>query len=266
VKKTFAILFLVFNVILVQAQNDSIAAYRISSVVVSVTGGVAIPVGTFANFETDPDSYTDYIAGHSLEGLDAAFRLDYFIFKNFGISLRLSTSKAKAAEPDSASLFYDPCPWCHGMGGGTRLISYQYETGEWKTMTAIAGLAARLQDENVAFTFRISGGLMQITSPNTEMQMEKYFWQIGYPITYYSMTKKQPSVTTNAFVAGVGFDAGFSLGKRLALLFAFDFLKTRATFNGEYEFGSSKESYHIGKNISLFCVNAGLSYSFKSIP
>jgi len=259
-------IYLVCLSLAVHGQVDS-DIYHKNSLLIALSAGGTYPIGKFAKFEIDSSEYTENIAGAALTGFNVRLNTDYFLNQDFGIAFCFQHSKINSKNPTSGELFYDPRPWSQGLGGGSKQVSYNYNTGDWKISELTTGIVAKASAEYVDFYCRVNGGLIIVVSPKTELVESKYIWQMGQPNEYYTKTSVQPSAQSYSFCGSVQADARFSLNarKKIFLLVSIEYLTSHcvlhAVRNSVYSSGSQSEyKFSFSKNVNTFGINAGIAW------
>jgi hypothetical protein len=178
----FPIIFLI-SIILSTAQVDTLSFQTNHKIIFSISAGLAIPIGKFSYFKTDFNSFTENIAGHASLGFNGKFDMTYLFSKDLGFICMLYSSVNKAEIPDSVDLF--PPPYSPpALGGGSRMLSYKYTTKTWYINGVLAGPVVMIENDNMNFTFRLTGGIQQVQSPETRLDEKGYNWQIDWPAVH----------------------------------------------------------------------------------
>lgn len=256
----------------VKAQGDTLSMSENRKLIFSISGGIAIPVGKFSTFEINPKTYTENIVGVAGIGYNGKLQVMYLFTKSIGVSCMLYSSVNKGQAVDSADLFYDP--YSHGLGGGSYVTSYNYSTKSWYTDAVLAGIVIVAKKGNPILNFRISAGAQKVQSPESELSVSGFSWQMNWNSDYpYDYNIVQPSMISNNFIFNTGMDIQIFIGKRLGIYTSMDFFASHASFSGQSTyhgnyFNSVEQVYYeeskpisFSKNISLLNFNVGLNYA-----
>jgi len=278
-KSSHAILLIPFLLCchFIHAQVDSNSTKFFHKIKLSISGGIAFPVGKFSTFEIeDSTKYTENIAGIAGQGYNAKLQAVYQFSKSFGVNMMVYTSVNKGKAVDEDDLFYDPQPYSHGLGGGSVRTSYTYATEDWHTSSILAGIVIIASKDNPIISFRINGGVQKVQSPESQLSVSGYIWQLSWPGEHpYQTHEIQPSMTSTHFVINLGSDIEFLVAKNWNVIGSIDYIISRASFSGQssytgfYTTDSGQYYYEnsgttsFEKNISLINVNLGISYAFK---
>ena len=212
------------------AQVDSIARKGHHKFLLAFSSGVAIPVGTFAEFEVDPYKYPSNISGVAGTGFNARVQVVYLTSRNFGFSGMFYSSYNIAQDLHKVDLFSGPAK--HGQGGGYYQQSYTYETSNWQSYSFLAGLVGVAYFDPAIINFRMSGGIQYALSPESNL---KEGGVIIDPPDFYRTNKYtvQPSMTSYNYVINLGVDFQVPIHNKWGIIMSVDYFTSHASFNGE---------------------------------
>jgi hypothetical protein len=278
-KKTF-FLFILLNLFqhFSFAQKDSLQNNPKYKMIISLSGGTAIPEGAFGKFESQnaPYIYTGgNIAGAAAIGYYGKFDFSYLFHKNFGLtamlcssvnsSKDLTTNESKSPQQSS------------GGGAGFKVTSYKQDSKEWRTNGALIGIYAQTNYQSLSFDIRFSVGAQQVISPEAHLYEEGYLWHTGQGITgYYSHVETQPYLISYNVAANLGMNISYNISKKLKVRIGIENYFSQAQFEGELtyttvtnntngstEYSESKQGLYFVKKVLFLGLNAGISYVIK---
>jgi len=273
-KKTFIILITLslFQQVCF-SQADTTTAKLNHKLIISISGGTAIPEGVFSKFENINIPYISKggnFAGGASIGYFGKLDVNYLIRKHFGVTAMLYSTVNRGKELTSEE--FKP-PVSLGMGGGFRTTSYTNDSKQWLTNGALIGVFAETGNKSVLFDFKICLGVQQSKSPEAHIYEEGYNWLMGITTSTYDHVQTQPSLTSYNFVGNLGIDMRVGISKKIKAKIGIDNFFSRATFvgnqtssldvnfsdgtNGHYE---GTRDFSFTKNIFLLCLSAGLCY------
>ena len=255
------------------SQRDSSKLKSYDKIIVYISGGLTIPTGNITMFEGY--SYPDInYAGTAKLGYNGRLNMFYLLSENFGLALSLFETNNKANSPDSADLFRN-C-YCGGLGGGSVMQNYTYNSSTWLTRGFLLGLTSAIHSGKMSLMIRVTPGFQKVESPETQIYQEGYIWQLNWNTTYkYADTQTQPSLKSDYnFVFNCGADLFFELNKSIRFIFGMDYFTSHSTFKGMMDYKSysgysqsnfeSQSSFSFSKDISLFNFNLGIGYVITS--
>lgn len=274
------ILFVILNYFqnLAFGQLDTLHAKTNDKMVLSFSGGAALPFGVFDEFEKTEATIDNgkNIAGGALIGYYGKVDFKYYFAKNFGLLAIFYSSVNNASDPGSdfvGSGIGDG----NGLGGGATQIGYSYKTNIWQTNSVLVGLNARPKIGFFNFDIWMSLGLQQVNSPETILIETGYTWGWS-PSGNYSFTieTRQPKMTSYNFVANIGIGGAINLSGKFKLKIGFEGLFSQASFeasqtiisdddfgNGNIQHYEKEQSLNFKKSVSVFCLGVGICYVLK---
>jgi hypothetical protein len=277
-KKTFFI-FILLNLFqhFCFAQKDSLANNTKYKMMISISGGAAIPEAAFAKFESQNTPYIftgGNISGAAANGYYGKLDLSYLFHKHFGLTATIYSSVNSSKPLLSGEL---EAPRSNSMGGGYKVTSYKQTSKEWQTSGALIGIYAETNYQNMAFDIRFSVGLQQVISPEAHIYEEGYLWQTGQGITgYYSHIETQPRLISYNVAANLGMNISYRISKKLKARIGIENYFSQAEFEGELTYTTdinktngtnehyeSKQELYFVKKILILGLNAGISYVIK---
>jgi hypothetical protein len=272
-RNAILIVILFFTFIQSKGQSDTVMNESDHKINFSISGGVAIPVGNFSEYDLDTHSSTKNLTGVASEGFNGKLEFGYLFSKNFGVTSMFYSSFNKASI-DSADLYNQS--FSTALGGGTRILTSEYQSEEWITTSFLAGLILRPNTKNVIINFKITGGIQKVQTPEARLYESGFTWQLNWPNNHpFTSTIIQPSMISYNFVFDLGLNLQNNLSKKIGLVYGMDYMISRATFSGEKSYATDSndginQTHYDGKypiefaqNIALLNFNIGLSYMFK---
>ena len=263
---------LMFVITISKSQTDSIIKKGNKRFIVSVAGGITMPFGVFAQYESENPTN---IAGIAKRGFYYKFNFDYTFSKHGGITLVGYSSKNSTSLLTTAQLTQ---PFSGGLGGGSVPSSFNYTSNNWYTNAILVGLFGVKEEKYVTFNFRLSAGIQQVVSPESEEECTGYIWDGASRIHYpYDDKNFQPKLYSSNAVLNLGIDAVFTIYKGLKVKIGSELFLSQAKFNGSQtitndgmaEFTNTpyhtvvQQNISFTKNIYLFCFNGGISYVIR---
>lgn len=247
--------------------------------IISISGGVAIPSGVFREYEktTALTNQAINIAGGAKVGYYGKFEIKYLFSKHTGVIGMLYSSINKASSPKEFELFYEQPESVPALGGGYYRHLNNYDITNWKTFGLLTGMYRAERFYFLNFNFKLSVGIQGVKSPETKVdENDAVRW--GGSISSTNTTQTfQPSITSYNFMANVGIDISLNISKRFRFKIGWDEFVSQALFkgnqtsvsdyiynyNGTSEHKETEQNVAFSKNIYLTCFNAGLSYVIK---
>lgn len=262
-KVLFLILFSTISIVVYGQEqqtstNDSPKSY------ISIGGGVSIPIGDFATFDTLPlgalgNSYFgEYnLAGEAKTGLLWKISAGYSFSKHFGI----------------AGMFYSGSNKGNSNLGNKILgVSATNKVDSWKQSGFLLGLSADIPFPGLTLGFRLMGGLQNSISPEASVTLQHYDYSGFHTDTY-----AQPEMSSLNFVFCEAIDVRIRAGKKIGFVIGFEHITSHAAFSDEIEI--TLESYNLitseqwsfndtqqvfyEKQFSIITVNLGIAYLFN---
>ena len=216
-----------------KAQVDTIPICANHKIFLSISSGFSMPVGEFSYFKEDNYSPNENLAGGANNGFNGKFDVKYFFNKTFGITCAFYSTRNNVIVPDSDELFLPPST---AMGGGSRMLSYNYSAKRWYSNGILAGPVIAIDNENnyVNLNLRIAGGIQQVQCPETILNETGYYWQGGWTIHHpYKLSTIQPRIISYSFVFDGGIDYKLNLIRKFDIIFSIDYLISRGKFVGQ---------------------------------
>ena len=259
------------------AQTDTSTKCN-SKIIISIAGGTATPEGVFGKYVKDFDAdYTkngNNIAGGASNGYFAKLDFSYLIHQGFGATAMVysSMNSGKALTQNELQI-----PSSNALGGGFRIISYSNDTKNWYTNGVLLGIYTEATYNRLSIDFKFLLGAQQVKSPEAHMYEEGYNWQMGIGVTdYYRTVETQPSMISYNLVGNLGIDSRYRFSKRVSVKIGIENFFSQAVFDGNLTYITDKnftngttghsedqKKIHFTKNVFIFGLSAGISYSIK---
>jgi hypothetical protein len=137
----------------------------------------------------------------------------------------------------------------------------------------LVGLYKETGNKWLTIDFKAAAGLQQVRSPQAHIYEQGYTWEVNSGITCYYKTQTQPVLTSYNMVANIGIDLIAGSSKKYKVIFGIENFFSTASFaghhlytndadytNGTTTHAESQNELQFLKNVSLFCINAGIVY------
>jgi hypothetical protein len=230
------------------AQNTS----SNSSFILSVTGGLAIPVSGMEKFaEPGP--------GLSLNATN-------FFTKNFGLQGRLYAMSNKSFIP-----VYDELNPEGPYSLESINTSEQSNAGTWKTGGILFGPVIRITDAKMTLTFRAMSGYQMVVCPSANKSTDGY--SSSNETTAFHSIQSTPEMKGYCVPLNLGYSVAYSICKKYELSLDLDYLTSIARFSGNsnYKIDTSLPDTHVeemipvsyAKNVSAMIISLGIGYRFQ---
>lgn len=259
------------------AQKDSVVSNTKYKMLISISGGLAIPEGIFGKFEgySPIISQGGNIAGAAVNGYYGKLDFSYLFHKYFGLTAKLYTSVNNSKDLTNKE-FQAPQQYSGG-GGGYKVTSYKHDSEKWRTSAALVGIYAQTNYKRLTFDIKFSAGPQQVLSPEAHIYEEGYFWSLTYGIyANYTRVETQPSLISYNVVGNIGMNISYNLQKKLKVRIGIENYFSQAGFKGELtyttdtyntngttEHSERKKELQFTKNIFILGFNAGICYVIK---
>jgi len=248
-----------------KGQSDSLAPKKYTKWCISFSGGAAIPVGKFSQFEEIPadDTYGNFnLAGEPQTGIGLNIGCTYMLNKHVGITALLSGASYEAKKKATSDIFGF---WhMYNFGEGTT-----EESGRWNSGDLLAGALYECTKGKISLGMKLMAGAQFARSPDvklstTAQQIDAFY--VVYREFY------QPSMTSIAFAYGVNGYAGYQLCKKLRLMLSAGYSGASHHFGGKSletktQYGSSdvqsfNNPIYFNKHISAVSIMLGIAGTF----
>ena len=253
-----------------QESNTAITEKKIS---LSLTGGIAIPLGNFADYKEyyDPKKQdfnnfyklNDFsMTGEAKTGFNISIDCDYKLGKNFGLSGKINTAFFDAQEKS----YYEIFPPEINVSP-VEVRDYSYKSDQWKTWGFFFGPMAHFKKNKLASVTKLLFGIQSGIAPESSFSCQLPLTTNSFA-DYEIIQSKDSEMGVAVFVSE---EVRMDLANNFFVSLAAGYSASKISFSNKIDVVIDGESlseqgeYYkatFEKNISVVTLNAGVGFVF----